>query len=259
MALQVPKYLQVSDIQNPIVRYEWDDWQDLPALDVPDDAIGSRLVELSKRAVLAFMCGTAEWIVYRYAKLCDISIPWSYLEAAWAMIIDVHYGDSGGAVGWEAYTTETEAEWRGPVKQPIADALLRLEPSIQELALYATDPVGDASVLATLAKYVLPQISPFEDWANQVLDRLEAIYPIEVDDELGDAIPRPAIDPEFPFRLDESEVLINRFLSSLDYRSNKFLSTPEGMLNSESELAFTGVPYEYRLEEDRRARQPDED
>src|SRR3954470_6092899 len=143
MALTVPRHLREANIQNPATRYEWDDWRDLPALEEIDQEVSERLEKMSQRAVLAFMCGTAEWLVYRFSALVDDPAPSAFLEAAWAMLVDVHYGEGGGATSWESIK-ESTADWSGPVKGPIADGLLRLEVALHRLQQDGTDPVGRA-------------------------------------------------------------------------------------------------------------------
>jgi hypothetical protein len=255
MAMRMPKYLQAANIQDNSIRYEWDDWRTLPATETPDKEIGARLQGISQRAELAFMCGTAEWIVHRFARLCDNPARTAFLEAAWAMTVDVHYGEFGEATGWSEYVNNTKAEWNGPVNRPIADALVRLEVAIQKLAQDGTDPVNRAALLATLASYVMSDPAPYKSWCNQVLDRLESLYPLDPEDCLGDVVPREALDPAFDFHVEQTEALINQFLAGLDYHGNIFLSSPEAMLESEYiEETFQGTPYVFDMEADRRAR-----
>jgi hypothetical protein len=254
MTLPVAGYIQAANIQDESVRYEWDDWREIPDAQTVDEELLARLEGISERAVLAFMCATAEWIVYRFSRLLDNPAPFAYLEAAWAMTVDVHYGEAGGAIGWEKYTYQSN-EWVGPIKKPIGDALLRLEIAIQLLAQDGTDPVDRAVLLAALANHVMTDPAPYEQWCGQVLDRFESLYPLDSEDELGDVVPRQAANPAFDFHVENTEVLVNEFLSSLDYRSNMFLSSPEGMLESEyTEVLFEGTPYVFSMDEDRHAR-----
>src|SRR5687767_12640701 len=107
MTLSIPRHLQAAGIQDNAVRYAWDDWAQNPEAETPDEDLAARLETVSQRAVLAFMCGTAEWIVHRFARLCDSPTPAAFLEAAWAMTVDIHYGEPGGAIAWEKYTINT--------------------------------------------------------------------------------------------------------------------------------------------------------
>jgi hypothetical protein len=208
---------------------------------------------VSQRAVLAFSCGISEWLVYRLARLCDNSMPWDYIEAAWAMTINVWYCGYGPGGYWEDYSDEG---WEGPVKDPISDALNLLETQIKELAWDFNDPAHLAGFSSTLTTYVMTDPVPYKRWCQQVLERFEAIYPRNPKDELGDVVPRQAIDPEYDFKIEKTEFLINEFLSRIDYHSNIFLSSPENMLavSDDEYEGFRGTPYTFDIKADRKMR-----
>jgi hypothetical protein len=256
MALAIPKYLRTANIQDNVVRYAWDDWKRLPAKETPDDALAARLKplsQLSQRAVLAFMCGTAEWIVYRFGSLLDDPVPWQYLEGAWAMTINARYCGYGRGKYWGGLSSD---HWDGPIRRPVSEALLRVEAAIQQLAWKSTDPVRRAGMIAALAVYVTSDRATFEKWCDQILTRLASLYPRNPEDPLGDVVPREAVDPEYDFHVEQTEALINHFLRSLDYSTSIFLSPPEAMVKhyDEDDEGFDGTPYVFDIEADRRAR-----
>jgi len=255
MSLAIPQYLIVSNVQDPSIRFEWDDWKHLPAKDVIDRDLSVRLETISQRAILAMMCGTAEWIVYRFGRLSNDPTLWRYMEGAWAMTIDVRYCGYGSGHWWGENSTK---KWDGPIERPIADAIVRLQTAIQQLYWEGTDPGRRAGLIATLARYVMTEPAPYNRWLDQVIRRFESLYPRTIEDQLGEVVPRQAIDPDFDFRVEQTEVLVNEFLASLDYRSNDFLSSPEGMLDrsdeDEEDAVFHGIPYVFTIEGDRRAR-----
>ncbi len=254
MILTIPNYLKAANIQDNSLCFVWDDWRSLPGLETPDEELVARLKGISQRAILAFACGSAEWILYRFANLCDTSAPWNYLEASWAMIIDIHYvGYGDNKKSWQVYAYRG---WEGPVKRPIRNALNHLEIAFYELAEeYRADPSSDAGMISALACYVMTNPTSYNQWCTQVLNRLEKLYPRNPKDELGDVVPRQALDPEFDFTIEQTEALINEFLSKLDHHSNIFLSSPEGMLEHfEGEEDFKGTPYVFEIELDRKLR-----
>ena len=254
MAISVPNHIQAAGIQDDSIRYAWDDWKRLPALETYDDELVAQLKGISQRATLAFICGTAEWIIHRFAKLYIDSDLAAYLEAAWARIVHVRYGNYDSLAVWHNKLF-SQVEWSGPVKKPIADAMQWVGNAIEELALEGNDPAQDAGLIATLACYVMTDPTPYKRWCAQVTDRFESIYPRNPEDRLGDVVPRQAVEPEYDFKIEQTELLINQFLGSLDFKSNIFLSSPEEMLEEDEEdLRFIGIPYAFNIEEDRQYR-----
>ena len=251
MMIVMPKYLSMADIQDDSIRYAWDDWNEEQAEKVLDQELKQRLHNISKRAVLAFMCGSAEWIVHRYEKIHDNTLPLLYLEAAWAMTVSVRYSGYGG-VYWVDFNRD---QWTGPIRRPIAKAFDRVEGAIQELEWEGADPVNQAVLLSSLAIYIMNDKTAYKHWCDQVMDRFEAVYPLIPDDPLGDVVPRQAIDPDYDFKIEKTELLINEFLAGLDYSSNIFLSPPEGMLEIyDEDEGFSGTPYQFDIASDRKSR-----
>lgn len=251
MTMPIPKYIRAANIQDNTIRYEWDDWKTLPAAETPDTDLVRRLEGVSQRAVLAFMCGTAEWMYHRLSNLCDDPAPQDYLEAAWSSTIDSRYIGYGTGDWWQTYSS---GEWLGPVKRPIDDVLGGIEIAVQQLALERIDPSDQAGWIAAITVYIMPNPAPYKKWCEQVMERFESLYPRDPEDALGDVVPRQAVDTEFDFHVEQTEVLINQFLASLDYRTNRFLSSPEGMLKGDVEGSFKGTPYVFSIEVDHMAR-----
>jgi hypothetical protein len=252
MTLSTPSFLKMAPIQDNSIRYKWDEWSDLPVLETVDEDLVAQLKKVSQRAVLAFACGTAEWIVYRFEKLCHDPAPNNYLVAAWAMIVNVRYCGYGRATEWKVFSKQG---WDGPIRGPICESLLFLEAALQEVAWNNTEPVGCAGGIAALACYLINDPAPYRRWREQVLERFCSLYPRNREDPLGDVVPREAVDPEFNFRVEQTPALINAFLSRLDCHVNVFLSPPEGMLQHfEDGEDFHGKPYAFDIEIDRQAR-----
>jgi hypothetical protein len=253
MAVSLLPYLKNTNVQDTVVRYLWDDWKTIDAIEEPDEHFVARLERLSQRAVLAFECGTAEWIVYRFGALDKDPAPWQFLDGAWAMTISPRYCGYGKGPGWQSFS---EKGWDGPIRRPIKNALDGLETDIRQLASeYHTDPSFGAGVLTSLASYIMTDPLPFITWRDEVLRRLESLYLRQGSDPLGDPVPQQALNPSSEFEVGETEGLLNKFLSSLDFRTNPFLSTPEGMLEHfEGDPDFVGTPYSFDLQQDRQAR-----
>jgi hypothetical protein len=240
MTLPVQHYLQTSGIQDPVIRYKWDDWN-VEEVDMPlEAALRKRLDRISQRAVTAFTIGTAEWIVHRFAIFSADQIPALRLEAAWAEVVDF------------LYSTNTDIrleDWAGPIRGPIGIALRRVIFALQQ-ASQDGDPAWRAGRAAKLAEHVISDPSPYLNWRERILERFEKSYPLDPDETLGEVVPREALDPDVEFDVSQTEIMINRFLNSLDYRSNPFLNAPEEMLKA----GFKGTPYAFDIDEDRKAR-----
>ena len=247
MSVPVPEYIKAARIQDDEIRYLWDDWGD-QVEDLVDEEAVALIDGLSQRAALTFMCASAEWLIHRLAHLCDDPAPIRYVEAAWAMVVDLRYR----GLSWLEYEDES---WVGPVKKPISECLHCLEEAIQNVSGQEDDPATFAVDLAHLTAYVMSDASPFERWREQAMKRLQQLYPRDPEDDLGEVVPREALDPEYSFDIKQSESLINRYLKGLDWRSNPFLRFPELMSAGDDEFdAFKGTPYEYDIEADRRLR-----
>ena len=88
------------------------------------------------------------------------------------------------------------------------------------------------------------------------MKRFDALYPRDSEDEVGEVVPREAVDPENEFSVESTEYLIQKFLISLDYSSNIFLSSPNEMLEEDEDgKSFQGTPYAFDIEIDRKSRQ----
>lgn len=243
MAVSTPQHVRAASIQDPIIRYKWDDW-DLRHAELPvDEEFYSRLQGISQRADMAFALGTAEWIVYRFNLMCDDLLPREYLEAAWAQVVHWRYR----SLNWDGDTNSKE--WSGPVRMAVWRAAALTEFSVTE-AEQDGSPARGAVLIASLARHVIGDPAPYEHWRERIMKRLETLYPFHAEDALGEVVPREALDPDFDFKPEQTELLVNRFLADLDYRVNPFLNAPQRML----EQGFRGTPYVFDIDKDRKAR-----
>lgn len=240
MALPIPQYIQIADIQDINIKYLWDDW-DVEATDMPlDKVLQKRFGAISQRAVATFTIGTAEWVVYRFGTLSNDPVPNQCLEAAWAQIVDFCYS---------FYEDIRQDQWNGPIRGPIGIALRRVGFAIQQAEL-GHDPAWRAGRISNLAEHIITNPTPYKDWRERVLTRLEKLYPIDSNETLGEVIPREALDPDFDFKVEETDSLINQFLSQLNHDQNPFLNSPQKMLS----LGFKGIPYTFNIKDERKNR-----
>jgi hypothetical protein len=242
MALSAPRYIQNANIQVPTIGYKWDDW-DFEQAEAPiSKRLAARLRKTSWRANMAFAAASAEWLVYRFEKLLDDPTPFDYFEAAWAQIVDFHYG----FIFWDPLHDD---EFVGPVKGPIREGLAWVMEIIR-VSEEGEHPARMCASLAKLTTYVMPDPAPYRQWLKDVVRRLAVLYPFNPKDELGEVVPREVLDPTFDFQPEQTEALVNRFLAKLDPAKNSFLRDPDEML----EEGFEATPYVFNETEDRENR-----
>jgi hypothetical protein len=243
MTLLVPRYIDAANIQDNTIRYRWDDWNVEQAEEPIDEEFYKRLEGVSQRSNAALTIATAEWIIHRFATFADITLPQQYVEAGWAQVVDFRYG----AVHWDMYAEEQA--WSGPVLRPIWTAMYRIQFAL-EVAKDDETPELRAAWITKLAPYLMTDPSPYQMWLNAVMARLQSLYRRDPLETLGEVVPREALDPQYPFAIEQTEPLINRFLSTLDYRSNPFLASPEAMLAE----GLEGTAYAFSIQQDRKER-----
>jgi hypothetical protein len=244
MALSVPNYIEAANIQDANIRFPWDDWNVEQAEEPVDEEFVERLKRISQRGIVAFTAGSAEWIVQRFAALSDDPLPEQYVETAWAMMVDLRYC----GVTWDDYTVES-ATWTGPVRRPLSIAMVRVEYTFQAIIEYG-DIELSAAWISDLAQHVMTDPAPYREWQERTIERFEELYPYNTEDKLGEVVPREALDPSFDFRVEQTQDLVNRFLSNANPGNNTFLNTPERM----REQGFTGTPYAFDIQQDRNTR-----
>jgi len=241
-SLAVPTYIAAASVASPTIRYVWRDWEENRLYDTTeaDEALLERLDELSYRATLALTIACAEWVVYRYEGLADISMHLQYIEAAWASVVDDRY-----LRPWEP----SEDDASGPVLGPLACALLLVQEGIE-----ATAQESEAGLpvvyVSNLVARVLPDPSPFKAWRDVMIECLLLQAPRDLEDTLGDVVPREFFDSTETFSAELVESLTRSFMESLSPRRNPFLHDAQELV----ELHYDLPPYTYDLALDREDR-----
>jgi hypothetical protein len=239
MTLAPPPFIPQQVLQDPTIRYTWDDWNRAEIYDWVDEDIEGEWDDLSEQALAALAIAIAEWIIFRLVRFDDDPTPLQALEAAWCANVDRRYSE-----GLEVSTPN----WLGPVRGPLGLAI-----NLLQSALYLTledqeEPAELPAVLSNLAEHVCGMQADFRHWRSQCVARLRLYYRATqpVDDLFDEAtrmqvVPREAFDLSSPFDLEKSAALIDRFLRQVDYQANPFLQTPEEMF----EDGFEGAPYTF--------------
>ncbi|MEY4563912.1 MAG: hypothetical protein RLZZ618_3189, partial [Pseudomonadota bacterium] len=235
--------IAAAQLAEPRIRYVWQDFEEsgLYELTEKDEELAEKIDELPYRACLALTIAAAEWIVYRYDGLADIGMHLDFIEGAWAAVVDDRY-----LRPWRP----DEDECSGPVKGPLACALLIVQDAIESM-VHEDDGGVPIVYMSRLAARVLPDKKAFLAWRNDAIARLMPRAPRDDDDTLGDVLPREFFDPAEVIASDaDVELLVARFLATLDPDRNPSLQSVEDM----EELHFDGPHFTFDLARDRSER-----
>jgi hypothetical protein len=243
MALRVLPPIAAANVNQPELRYRWDDTRASADFVRPaPEGLVEKLKPLHMRARLALAIGMYEWVIERFRGLHADPLPFQIAEGAWCANVNRAYME---------YIELTRSEWTGPIRGPIWCAATWLLPAIYFSDQEPEEWESGIDYLARLALHVLPDPQPFEEWLRATVDRLVALYtapppdPFEdlfgerEEERRGPLVAREALDPAFPYRKEDAERLIREFLGKVDHRANDLLRLPEEMI----EAGFTGVPY----------------
>ena len=86
-----PMYIRnVVDLSVP-VNYEWDDEDPESYFVIDDIRLAKRIAQTTAHGIAALSIACTEWIVYRFSTLSDDPMPYHYIEAAWAGLINQEY------------------------------------------------------------------------------------------------------------------------------------------------------------------------
>lgn len=240
MPLSTPRYIRDAEIRDVTLRYEWDDWKLEDIYESETDKFHERMSSISYRANIAFTIACGEWITYRYDVVSNDPVPHEHMEAAWAGLVDPWY-----AVWWEP----PDEYWLGPIRGALSLAIIfTLEARAD--AYECLDVAESSDHASSVAEHVMTDPNPFRKWRERVVERLERLYPFDENDPMGDVVPKEALDPDFDFRPEMTEQLVQAYLSGLNSYANRFLRTPEEMLD----CGFKGIPYRFDIEADSIAR-----
>lgn len=233
MILTIPKYLKQTNIADSPVQHAWND-ADPQLMYLGDARLAHRIGEISCRGVVALSAGFAEWIAWRLSKHCSAPVLFYEIDAVWAGIVDWKYMHPISP----SLHTPLPKDWQGPERGPVCAAFYLLF-GIVNNTKRSVRAFLESSYLSQLALHVMPDPKPFKDWRRFVIRRLREMYPCEEGNELGPAISKEALDPDFDYKPDIATELHSKFLQGLDYKQNPFLRSPEEMIQE----GFEGIPY----------------
>jgi hypothetical protein len=243
---QMPQYIEKIKVTDHEVDFEWVEGDETDYYNRDSQQLTTKIMELSPRARLALAIGIAEWIVWRvngFSKYQDVT---DFVESSWAGVIDPRY-----TLEW----TRQGKEFLGPVLGPQRIVARHLDKAMLKTWDRQTT-IRNCQYLAFLCHHVWKRRKALKDWLLFAFDRLADLYPIspvtqdyygtrgKTGDEpfdFGDVVPREVLDPDFNFDPQAVPKLLDAYLRGLNPDTNRFLRTPQQMV----ELGFEGTPYRY--------------
>lgn len=245
--MKIPNILNNSDFLDAPLNYKWNvATSEFYYVDANNSKVYEAIAKLNYKATYGIIAALCEWIYWRVSRHIDTPIPLAMmsLEAQWASIIDKRY-----SFVWN-YTGDYISE---PANGPIW-AMLKIIYNPRISYFMGDSEFMDVDNLVMLARHIAPDKSSFDEWFIKTLKKGEKLFPFDISlkgqAETYDCSVESVIPREFFFEFDydyekeNNALLINQFLSSLDYNNNKLLNSPEKMI----ELGFRGTPYEYYVD-----------
>jgi hypothetical protein len=207
-------------------------------------------------AQVAMCAGILLWLTWRLKSLTkEAGQSLELAEAAFAYTVDWRYVDLEAGTNWEAPDQPPADSATMKVNNFIFDTL---DHDAHWSSFYT--PVGSTFHTSHIVQHVIPKAHrrDFEQWLAAVSDRMAQHFPLpdlperdfdsfDTEEEYdaycaprrGVAVPPQLLDPSFGYDPFQREKLVEQFLQGLDRSRNRFLRSPEAML----ELGFVGTPY----------------
>lgn len=245
---QIPPYIEKAKFAGQPVDFEWVEEDKTDYYNRISRQLTNKIMALSPRARLALAAGMAEWVVWRLVGLIDYRDVADFVEACWASLIDERY-----TIEW----TRQGKDLLGPILGPQWIAARSLD-SVMLDTWRRRSTIRNCQYLAFICQHVWKRRKVFKEWMLFAFDRLADLYPISqvtrdyyamrgrTGDEpfdFGAVVPREALDPDYDFNPEATPELLDAFLQGLIPDTNRFLRTPQQMI----ELGFEGTPYRYPL------------
>jgi hypothetical protein len=226
MKAAIPKYIENAGIVGAPVKHKWS--EDIAA-DLAESENGKLQTAIDKthfKGTAALAAAVAEWTLFRFKELADLSMPLNRIEMMWASVVDAKYGRQ---------VEEIDAEDAGPVEGPISLTLDLLNVVYEKYVKLNPRIAEEVVALATVARHVIPTTgrAQFDSWVTAVLKRLAQSFPMDLshynkttkkyDPSYEKPVPRELFDPRRSVTDAEAPALIQKFVKELDPKRNPFL------------------------------------
>jgi len=182
--LAIPDYIARAGIDDTRIRFVWDDTRVSEDFRFVPDPWLARFRSLSVPARVALGIGIYEWIVWRFHGLHRDPLPWQIAEAAWCASVDP---------ARMTYVELDREDWIGPIRGPLWCAATWLLPMVFEGRDIPEELESGESYLLRLCVHVLPDTHAFLRWLEDVVQRLEALFPAQPVDPFEDLFDPPSV------------------------------------------------------------------
>jgi len=231
MAYSVPPYLAAAKLDDPTLRYVWDDTRASQDFQYSSDWVVEALAPTTLRARIAAGLGIYEWIACRFRSVSPDPLPFQVVEAGWC---------ANAQRGYMRYFELERGEWLGPIRGPLWCATTWLLPLIFFSDEKPAEWRSGIRYLTSLAMHILPETTAFEDWLRACIGRMTTLFlqppqdPFEdlfrerEEERRGALVSKEVLDPRFDYRPEMAPTLVARYLRSADFQLNPFLQRRGG-------------------------------
>jgi len=238
-----PNFIKSTGIIGAPIKYKWNSDLGLKFYAAKDqNARLYKAIDASQfKAKMAIGAAVTEWIIWRFDGHTNLADAHQRIEAAWVSVIDPLYTKN-------LSLKMKEDDDAAPVEGALELALCLLGEIHGRYAkgnIYLAERIVNQSMLA---RHLMPEKKPFDDWLSTTLQRAAEAFPRTTNydkrtgifDASGEKpVPREFFDPNFQYTEVHAEAALRAFLQTLDPKQNPYLNTPEEM----KAAGFKGTPY----------------
>ncbi|XKM12640.1 hypothetical protein RCS94_06335 [Orbaceae bacterium ac157xtp] len=250
MTIQIPSILNNESFLIDENLISWDETKtDYFAYKIQNDKLVDQLWKLNHKATVGLATALSEWILWRFSKDHNISVPLNSLEAMWLGLVNKYY-----LIDWGYNKSEGETIWSN-----ILWVVFSGQEFIRSNYIHGNYQIQWWVMnLAMLARYITPNKTLFDNWFNDCLVRLTQFFPTQYNrgdvmdhpknyPEFYDSSHEPPIprefffEPDFDYEKADIDGLLSQFMAQVNHINSPFFRKAENML----EKGFVGIPYIY--------------
>lgn len=230
----VPQIILNSQTIGHPIDFKWNEKkmdQFLDPLEGNED-LEAALTHLNHKAIVGLTATLLEWIYWRFTGYStSINDTEKRIEALWCSIENLDHASP------LIFDEDLNIPAAGPINGPLWVALMNVRMIDVRYRKGSYFIQNEVIGLVLLARHITPKKKKFDKWFNNIITKLNHLYPCQYDynnlDESDEAIydssNEPVIcrdfffDPQFEHTIEASKNAVNKFIENLDHKSNPFL------------------------------------